>query len=65
VRQLADLVLEVTGSDSTLVHEPLPVDDPTQRRPDLTLATRVLGWVPEIDLRDGLVRTVEWFRTIL
>jgi dTDP-glucose 4,6-dehydratase len=65
VRQLADLVLEVTGSSSTVVHKPLPVDDPTQRRPDLTLATRVLGWAPEIDLPEGLVRTVEWFRTIL
>jgi nucleoside-diphosphate-sugar epimerase len=65
MRQLAALVLEVTGSASAVVHEPLPVDDPTQRRPDLTLATQVLGWAPQIDLADGLVRTVEWFRTIL
>jgi nucleoside-diphosphate-sugar epimerase len=65
VRQLAELVLELTGSSSTLITEPLPVDDPTQRRPDITLARSILGWEPEIDLRTGLVRTMEWFRTIL
>jgi dTDP-glucose 4,6-dehydratase len=65
VRQLAELVLELTGSSSSLISEPLPVDDPTQRRPDITLARSILGWEPEIDLRTGLVRTMEWFRTIL
>jgi dTDP-glucose 4,6-dehydratase len=63
VAQLADLVLEITGSTSPVINEPLPVDDPTQRRPDISLARRVLGWEPEVDLRDGLARTVEWFRT--
>jgi len=65
VRELAELVLEATGSSSTIEYAPLPVDDPTRRCPDLTLARRVLGWEPRIELREGLVRTVEWFRTIL
>jgi dTDP-glucose 4,6-dehydratase len=60
--ELADLVREVTGSSSEVVFEPLPEDDPTQRRPDITLARTQLGWEPRIDLRDGLVRTAEHFR---
>jgi dTDP-glucose 4,6-dehydratase len=60
--QLAEAVLEVTGSSSNLVFEPLPVDDPKVRRPDIGLARRVLGWEPEVDLRQGLERTAEWFR---
>ncbi|HEV2767965.1 MAG TPA: UDP-glucuronic acid decarboxylase family protein [Acidimicrobiales bacterium] len=60
VTDLAEVVLEVTGSASSLVFEPLPVDDPTQRRPDITLAHRVLGWEPEVSLREGLARTAGW-----
>jgi nucleoside-diphosphate-sugar epimerase len=63
--ELADLVLEVTGSSSEIVFEPLPVDDPTQRRPDITLAKSLLGWEPSIDLREGLARTAEYFKTVL
>ena len=63
--ELAALVLEVTGSSSELVHEPLPADDPTQRQPDLTVANRELGWTPEIELREGLTRTAEYFRATL
>ncbi len=59
--ELADLVLEVTKSSSEIVMEPLPVDDPTQRRPDITLAREALGWEPTVQLREGLVRTVRWF----
>jgi nucleoside-diphosphate-sugar epimerase len=62
VIHLAHLVLELTGSSSEIVFEPLPVDDPVRRRPDISLATRVLGWRPEVDLREGLARTYEWFR---
>jgi dTDP-glucose 4,6-dehydratase len=65
VRQLAELVLEVTGSDSEIVYEPLPVDDPTQRRPDITLARSRLDWEPVIQLRSGLARTAEWLTTVL
>jgi dTDP-glucose 4,6-dehydratase len=61
VLQLAQMVLEVTGSTSEVVYEPLPVDDPVQRQPDITLARRILGWEPRVDLRDGLARTAEWF----
>jgi dTDP-glucose 4,6-dehydratase len=62
VLELAELVLEVTGSASEIVHEPLPVDDPTQRKPDITLARERLGWEPRVPLREGLVRTAEHFR---
>jgi UDP-glucuronate decarboxylase len=51
----------VTGSKSELVFEPLPVDDPTQRRPDITLAREALGWEPQVQLREGLERTAAWF----
>ena len=61
IREAAELVLEVTGSASEVVFEPLPVDDPTQRRPDISLARRVLGWEPRVPLREGLARTAEWF----
>jgi dTDP-glucose 4,6-dehydratase len=59
--ELAELVRDVTNSDSEVVFEPLPVDDPTQRRPDITLAREQLGWEPKIALRDGLARTAEVF----
>jgi dTDP-glucose 4,6-dehydratase len=65
VRQLAELVLEVTGSGSEIVHEELPVDDPKQRRPDLTIARTRLGWSPTVDLRDGLTRTAAYFEQVL
>jgi nucleoside-diphosphate-sugar epimerase len=60
--ELAELVLEVTGADVELVFEPLPADDPRQRRPDISLAQEVLGWNPEVDLREGLVLTHDWYR---
>ena len=59
--ELAELVREVTNSSSEIVFEPLPVDDPAQRRPDITLARQHLGWEPKIALRDGLARTAEVF----
>lgn len=62
VRELADAVIELTGSPSELVFEPLPVDDPKVRRPDITLARNVLGWEPKTSLREGLARTYEWYR---
>jgi dTDP-glucose 4,6-dehydratase len=61
VLELAQAVLDVTGSSSEIVYEPLPLDDPVRRRPDITLANDVLGWRPEVDLREGLARTYEWF----
>jgi dTDP-glucose 4,6-dehydratase len=65
VAELAELVVEVTGSSSEIVYEPLPVDDPTQRQPDISRARSLLGWQPEVTLRDGLVRTAAWFRSII
>ena len=65
VRELAELVVELTGTGSSIVREPLPVDDPTRRRPDTTLAREQLGWEPKIELRDGLARTAEWLRSVL
>ena len=61
LNELARLVLEVTNSSSEIVFEPLPVDDPTQRKPDLTLARSVLGFEPRVPLHDGLVATAEYF----
>ncbi|MFG3550558.1 UDP-glucuronic acid decarboxylase family protein [Streptomyces sp. NPDC047725] len=61
VRELADLVLSVTGSASRVEYLPLPVDDPVRRRPDITLARSLLGWAPEVPLETGLRRTVRWF----
>ncbi|KPK00142.1 MAG: NAD-dependent dehydratase, partial [Gemmatimonas sp. SG8_28] len=63
VRQLADLVLELTGSSSELVLKPLPTDDPKQRRPDIAKARAELGWSPRVGLREGLTTTIEYFRT--
>jgi dTDP-glucose 4,6-dehydratase len=57
--ELAEVVLEVTGSNSPIVHEALPTDDPKQRRPDITLARELLSWAPEVALRDGLRLTIE------
>jgi dTDP-glucose 4,6-dehydratase len=62
--ELAELVLELTGAASELVFEPLPADDPKQRRPDISLAQRVLGWHPRVDLREGLARTHDWYRRL-
>jgi dTDP-glucose 4,6-dehydratase len=56
--ELAEAVIEVTGSKSEIVHEALPTDDPQQRRPDITLARELLGWQPTVALRDGLARTI-------
>src|SRR5207245_7528064 len=61
VLELAELVLEATGSSSEIVFEPLPVDDHAQRRPDITLPREVLGWEPTVDVRAGLGRTARWF----
>ena len=61
VLELAQAVLEMTGSKSEIVFEPLPTDDPTQRRPDISLAAKVMGWTPEVALREGLERTIPWF----
>jgi dTDP-glucose 4,6-dehydratase len=61
VLELAEIVLELTGSTSKIVSRPLPADDPKVRRPDITRAREKLGWSPKVPLREGLKRTIEWF----
>lgn len=61
VLELAELVVELTGSASDVQYHPLPTDDPTRRRPVITRAQEQLGWDPEVDVRQGLSRTVDWF----
>src|SRR5438105_14996055 len=61
ILELAEQVIGLTSSSSEIVYEPLPVDDPTQRCPDIGLARTVLGWEPEVQLREGLRRTADWF----
>ena len=65
MRELADLVIELTGSKSEVVTRPLPADDPKQRQPDITKARTQLGWEPKIQLREGLARTIEYFRPLI
>jgi dTDP-glucose 4,6-dehydratase len=62
IRELAEVVLEETGSDSELEQMPLPSDDPKVRRPDITVAREVLGWEPKVQLREGIGRTIPYFR---
>jgi UDP-glucuronate decarboxylase len=64
IKELAEMVIEMTGTKSKLIHEPLPQDDPTRRRPDITLAQTRLEWRPTTKLRDGLKKTIDWFRAI-
>jgi UDP-glucuronate decarboxylase len=65
IRQLAEIVIEMTGSRSEIVQMPLPQDDPLQRRPDITKARELLEWQPAIPLRQGLERTIDYFRTLV
>ena len=65
IRQLAELVIELTGSASQLVFMPLPADDPLQRQPDITLARGKLGWEPTVPLRQGLMQTIAYFDRLL
>ena len=64
VRQLADVVLELTGARVPVEMKPLPVDDPKVRQPDITRARTILGWEPTVQLRDGVARTIEYFRSL-
>ena len=61
VRQVAEMILEISGSQSGIVQEPLPEDDPKQRRPDITRARETLGWEPRVPAKEGLKLTFEWF----
>ncbi len=65
VTQLAELIKELTGSPAPIEHRALPQDDPRLRQPDITRARELLGWEPQVPLREGLQRTIEFFRTLL
>ena len=62
IRELAELLIRMTGSRSKIIFRPLPQDDPAQRQPDITLARKELGWEPRVTLEEGLERTIEYFR---
>lgn len=64
IRQLAELVIELTGSKSEIIYEPSPLDDPKQRKPDISLAREKLGWQPSIPLVDGLKKAIGWFERV-
>jgi len=63
IKQIAETIIRMTGSSSKIVYRPLPTDDPKQRRPDITRARTLLGWEPKVQLEEGLVKTIEYFRT--
>ena len=65
VRELAEVVVELTGATSSIVREPLPADDPKQRQPDITRARTLLGWEPKVPLREGLQKTIAYFRSLI
>jgi len=65
IREIAEIVIRLTGSRSKLVHRKLPEDDPRQRRPDISRAQEIIGWTPTIGLEDGLTRTVRYFESLL
>lgn len=64
IRELAQQIIDLVGSNSQIIERPLPDDDPTRRKPDITLAKEKLQWQPTIDLQDGLLQTIDWFRSI-
>jgi dTDP-glucose 4,6-dehydratase len=63
IKQIAETIITMTGSSSKIVYRPLPTDDPKQRRPDITRARTLLGWEPQVQLEEGLVNTIAYFRT--
>ena len=65
VKQLAEIIVELTGTSSEIVYRELPVDDPKVRRPDITKARTQLGWEPKVAVREGVARTIEYFRTLI
>merc|ERR1712151_314195 len=64
VKELAEMVVELTGSKSKIIYLPLPGDDPKQRRPDITRARKYLSWEPKTQLREGLLKTIDYFRRL-
>ena len=63
IKQIAETIIEMTGSKSKIIYKPLPEDDPKVRRPDITRARTLLGWEPKVELREGLTKTIDYFKT--
>ena len=63
IKQIAETIIKMTGAKSTIIYKPLPTDDPKQRRPDITRARTLLHWEPKVQLEEGLVKTIDYFRT--
>jgi len=63
IKQIAETIIKMTGAKSTIIYKPLPTDDPKQRRPDITRARTLLNWEPKVQLEEGLIKTIEYFRT--
>jgi nucleoside-diphosphate-sugar epimerase len=64
VKELADRIIKLTNSKSKIVYKPLPSDDPTNRKPDITRAKEIVDWEPKYDLEKGIIKTIEYFQTI-
>ena len=65
ILELAELVIKLTGSKSKIIYNPLPSDDPKQRKPNITLAKEKLGWEPQVKLIDGLIPVIEYFKNVI
>jgi UDP-glucuronate decarboxylase len=65
IRELAEKVIQLTNSSSKIIYQPLPSDDPMQRKPDITLAQKELGWEPKVQLEEGLIKTIEFFKSVI
>lgn len=65
ILELAEKIIELTGSKSKIIFKPLPSDDPTQRQPNIDLAKKILNWKPKIQLEEGLIKTIDYFKTII
>jgi UDP-glucuronate decarboxylase len=65
IRQLAEMVIDLTGSGSKIIHRPLPQDDPKQRQPEISKAQELLGWQPVVPLAEGLTKTIAYFDGLL
>jgi len=63
IKEIAETIIRMTGSTSRIIYKDLPTDDPKQRRPDITRARTILGWEPKVQLEEGLVKTIEYFKT--
>jgi UDP-glucuronate decarboxylase len=65
IKQLAEAIIKITNSQSRIINNPLPQDDPKQRRPDISLASKLLNWQPTVQLEEGIRKTVEYFKTVI